>query len=68
MLLKITVKTIYLELLFQKKHVKQNKEIILKEELEKIVFLWNKKIPVNEASFHIIKEDMKKLFEKAGLL
>ena len=33
-----------------------------------IVFLWNKKIPIEEANFHIIKKDMEKLFKKAGVL
>ena len=32
-----------------------------------IVFLWNKKIPVKEINFHIILEDMKKSFKKAGI-
>lgn len=33
-----------------------------------IVFLWNNKMPVDEVEFHTIKEDMKKSFEKAGIL
>ncbi len=33
-----------------------------------IVFLWNKNNPVNSANFHVIKDDMLKLFKKAGLL
>ena len=53
-----------------KRRIRENYRLI-QNDLKKgynIVFLWNKKIPVNEANFHIIKEDMKKLFEKAGLL
>ena len=33
-----------------------------------IVFLWNKKVPVEQVNFHIIKSDMEKSFTKAGLL
>ena len=33
-----------------------------------IVFLWNKKIPIEEANFYIIQKDMEKLFKKAGVL
>lgn len=33
-----------------------------------IVFLWNKKVPIKEANFHIIQKDMEKLFKKAGVL
>ena len=33
-----------------------------------IVFLWNKKVQVEQVNFHIIKSDMEKSFTKAGLL
>ena len=33
-----------------------------------IVFLWNKKIPVEQLDFHIISQDMAKIFNKAGIL
>ena len=33
-----------------------------------IVFLWNKKDDIENANFNIIKEDMEKLLDKAGLL
>jgi len=53
-----------------KRKIRENYRLIEKD-LKKgqdIVFLWNKKVPVEEANFNIIKKDMKKLFEKAGLL
>lgn len=33
-----------------------------------IVFLWNKKVPVEQLDFHIISQDMKAIFSKAGML
>lgn len=33
-----------------------------------IVFLWNKKIPVEQADFNVIKNDIKKIFSKAEIL
>lgn len=33
-----------------------------------IVFIWNKKVPIEQANFHIIEQDMQKIFHKAGLL
>lgn len=33
-----------------------------------IVFLWNKKVPVEQLDFHIISQDMKNIFSKAGML
>lgn len=33
-----------------------------------IVFLWNKKTPVEEIDFFVIQEDMKRAFKKAGIL
>ncbi len=53
-----------------KRKIRENYRL-LQENLKpgyNIVFLWNKKNPVDSANFHIIKEDMLKLFEKAGLL
>lgn len=53
-----------------KRKIRENYRL-LQENLKQgynIVFLWNKKNPVDSANFHIIKEDMLKLFEKAGLL
>ena len=55
---------------FIKRKIRENYRL-LQEKLKtgyNIVFLWNKKNPVDSADFHIIKEDMLKLFEKAGLL
>jgi len=45
--------------------------ILLKNRLEtgnNIVFLWNKKADVEKVQFNIIKQDMEKLFCKAGVL
>lgn len=53
-----------------KRKIRENYRLIEKS-LKKgnnIVFLWNKKVPVEDANFHIIKQDMEKLFNKAGLL
>lgn len=33
-----------------------------------IVFVWNKKIDIKEANYHIIKKDMEKIFKKANLI
>ena len=53
-----------------KRKIRENYRLIEKS-LKKgynIVFLWNKKVLIGDANFHIIKEDMEKLFKKAGLL
>ncbi len=53
-----------------KRKIRENYRLIEKS-LKKgynIVFLWNKKVLIEDANFHIIKEDMEKLFKKAGLL
>ena len=53
-----------------KRKIRENYRLIEKN-LKKgynIVFLWNKKVLIEDANFHIIKEDMEKLFKKAGLL
>lgn len=34
----------------------------------KIVFLWNKKVPIEQANFHVISQDMENIFSKAGIL
>jgi len=52
-----------------KRKIRENYRII-KDELRKgynIVFLWNKKIPVEEISFFIIKNDMENIFHRAGM-
>ncbi len=53
-----------------KRKIRENYRLIEKS-LKKghhIIFLWNKKIPVEDTNFHIIKKDMENLFKKAGLL
>lgn len=53
-----------------KRKIRENYRLI-KDNLEKsydIVFLWNKKVPILQADFNVIKKDMEKLFIKAGLL
>ncbi len=32
------------------------------------VFIWNKKVPAEQADFYIIQEDMKQIFRKAKIL
>lgn len=34
----------------------------------RIVFLWKKKVEVNQATFQSIQKDMKKIFDKANLI
>lgn len=34
----------------------------------RIVFLWNKKVPIEQLDFHIISQDMREIFLKAGML
>lgn len=53
-----------------KRKIRENYRLI-KNKLDKgynIVFLWNKKIPVEQVDFYIIEKDMENLFTKAGLL
>ena len=53
-----------------KRKIRENYRLI-QEQLKQgynIVFLWNKKVSVEQVNFHIIKGDMKKLFTKAGLI
>ncbi len=53
-----------------KRKIRENYRLIsgnLKQGYQ-IVFLWNKKIPVENADFNIIKKDMEFIFVKAGIL
>ena len=53
-----------------KRLIRENYRLI-KNDLKQgynIVFLWNKKDLVENANFHVIKEDMYKLLKKAELL
>ena len=53
-----------------KRKIRENYRLI-QDQLKQgynIVFLWNKKVPVEQVNFHIIKSDMEKSFTKAGLL
>ena len=53
-----------------KRKIRENYRLI-ENQLKKghhIVFLWNKKVEVKQANFHVIKKDMEKLLSKAGLL
>lgn len=55
---------------FIKRKIRENYRLI-QNKLAKgynIVFLWNKKVPIENANFHIIWEDMHKSFQKAGIL
>ena len=52
-----------------KRKIRENYRLI-SSKLQKgyhIVFVWNKKVAYNEANFHLIGEDMKNIFSKAGL-
>ena len=53
-----------------KRKIRENYRLMQENLLQgyNIVFLWNKKSPIEQANFHIIKEDMIKAFQKAGLL
>lgn len=48
-----------------KENYKNNKENV--KNGYDIVFLWNKKTKFEEAEYHKIEKNMKKIFEKAGL-
>lgn len=53
-----------------KRKIRENYRL-LKDRLQKgydIVFLWNKKNSIEQANFYVIKEDMEKIFIKAGIL
>lgn len=54
---------------FVKRKIRENYRLV-QNKLAKgynIVFLWNKKVPIESVSFHIIGEDMQKSFQKAGI-
>ena len=53
-----------------KRKVRENYRLIQNQLKQgyNIVFLWNKKVLVEQIDFHIIESDMEKLFKKAGLL
>lgn len=53
-----------------KRLIRENYKLI-KNDLDigyNIVFLWNKKIKVEDANFYIIKKDMEQLLNKAGIV
>ena len=53
-----------------KRKIRENYRLLQKD-LKKgynIVFLWNKKVPVENLDYHIIENDMKMIFKKAGIL
>lgn len=53
-----------------KRKIRENYRLI-ENKLKKgyqFVFLWNKKVPVEQVDFYIIKDDMKYIFSKAGIL
>lgn len=53
-----------------KRKIRENYRLIQKD-LQKgynIVFLWNKNVPIEDLNYHIIEEDMKEIFNKAGIL
>ncbi len=53
-----------------KRKIRENYRLLernLKQGYE-IVFLWNKKVPVEQVDFHVISQDMKYIFSKAGML
>ncbi len=53
-----------------KRRIRENYRLIKNNLIQghKIVFLWNKKVPVEQVDFHIISQDMKSAFSKAGML
>lgn len=53
-----------------KRKIRENYRLIAKELKQgyNIVFLWNKKVPVEQVDFHIINQDMTNAFSKAGML
>ncbi len=53
-----------------KRKIRENYRLLAKslEVGHNIVFLWNKKVPVEQVDFNIISQDMKKAFSKAGML
>ena len=54
-----------------KRLIRESYYYIKKEKLEyghNIVFVWNKKIDIKKANYHIIKKDMENIFKKANLI
>ena len=53
-----------------KRKIRENYRLIQKElkQGHDIVFLWNKKVLLEEVDYKIIQKDMLKAFQKAGLL
>lgn len=58
------VKRNYIKRLIRENYRLLEKDLILSNS---IVFLWKKKVSTENASFYSIKEDMKKIFDKAKL-
>lgn len=53
-----------------KRKIRENYRLLQKD-LKKgynIVFLWNKKVPVENLDYHTIEKDMETIFKKAGIL
>ncbi len=53
-----------------KRKIRENYRLISNnlEQGYQIVFLWNKKVPVEQVDFYLIKQDMESIFSKAGIL
>lgn len=54
---------------FLKRKIRENYRLLEKtiKKGHRIVFLWNKKIPIEQADFYIIQKDMQNSFSKAGI-
>lgn len=55
---------------FLKRKIRENYRLLERQLATgyNIVFLWNKKVPVEEADFFLIQKDMKDSFSRAGIL
>lgn len=53
-----------------KRLIRENYQLLKKDLIlgNNIVFVWNKKVEPELANFHVIQEDMKKIFKKANIL
>ena len=53
-----------------KRKIRESYRLLAKELKQgyHIVFLWNKKVPIEQLDFHVISQDMKSIFSKAGML
>lgn len=53
-----------------KRKIRENYRLLEKKLVpgHHIVFLWNKKVPIENADFFIIQKDMKNSFSRAGML